>query len=94
MDLLKNELDLLEKFGGKRDQTSNGQVPEYELKSLWEYYDALSSALCYALESNATLVDDVWSMDEDWWVKDGILTSADEYDHRVRKWKENGNDEL
>ncbi len=94
MDLLKNELDRLGKFGLKKEQSSNGEVPAYELKSLWEYYDALSSALRFAVESNTTLVDDVWSMGEDWWVKDGILTAANVYDHHVRQWKENGNDEL
>ena len=35
-------------------------------RRLWECYDALYSALCYALESNATLIDDVWSMGEGW----------------------------
>ncbi len=94
MDLLKNEFDRLEKFGQTREQSSNGDVPEYELKSLWEYYDALSGALRYALESNATLVDDVWSMDEDWWVKDGTLKADNVDEHCVRLSNENGNDEL
>ena len=93
MDLLKNEVDRLEKFGQRREQSSNGEVPEYELRSLWEYYDALYSALCYALESNDTLVDDVWSMGEGWWVKDGTIKAEDE-DHCVRQWSENDNDEL
>jgi len=94
MDLLKNEFDRLEKFGQMREKSSNGDVPEYELKSLWEYYDALSGALRYALESNATLVDDVWSMDEDWWVKDGTLKADNADEHCVRLSNENGNDEL
>ncbi len=93
MDLLKTELDRLEKFGQKREQSS-GEVPEYEHKSLWEYYDALSGALRYALESNATLVDDVWSMGDDWWVKDGTLEAEDVNEHCVRPWKKSGNDEL
>mmetsp|Transcript_22413 Transcript_22413/g.45145 ORF Transcript_22413/g.45145 Transcript_22413/m.45145 type:complete len:93 (+) Transcript_22413:1064-1342(+) len=92
MDLLKKELDRLDKFGQKREQ-SNEEVPENELKSLWEYYDALNNALRYALESNATLVDDVWSMGDGWWVKDGTL-KASSAEHCVRQWKENGNDEL
>jgi len=95
MDLLKNEFDRLEKFGQKREeQSSYGEVPEYELKSLWEYYDALSGALHYALESNATLVDDVWSMGEGWWVKDGTLAAEDVSEHCIRQWNENSNDEL
>ena len=95
MDMLKQEADRLEKFGQRREQLSNGEVPEYELKSLWEYYDALYGALRYALESNATLVDDVWSMGEGWWVKDGTLDAEDDVsEHCVRPWKENGNDEL
>ena len=95
MDLLKNEFDRLEKFGQKREeQSSNKEVPEYELESMWEYYDALSGALRYALESNVALVDDVWSMGKDWWVKDGILTAKDENEqHCVRQWKEDVNDE-
>lgn len=96
MDLLKNEFDRLEQFGQKREQSFNGEVevPEYELKSLWEYYDALSGAIRYALESNATLVDDVWAMGDDWWVKDGNLKAEDVDEHCVRPWKENGSDEL
>mmetsp|Transcript_8925 Transcript_8925/g.14728 ORF Transcript_8925/g.14728 Transcript_8925/m.14728 type:complete len:404 (-) Transcript_8925:393-1604(-) len=94
MDLLKHEVDRLEKFGQRREQSSNGEVPEYELNSLWEYYDALHGALRYALESNATLVDDVWSMGEDWWVKDGTLKAEDVDEHCVRQWKENDKDEL
>ncbi len=95
MDLLKNEFDRLKKFGQKRQQSSNnGEVPEYELELLWQYYDALSGALRSALESNATLVDDVWSMGEDWWVKDGTLKAENVDEHCVRQWKENSNDEL
>ena len=94
MALLKNEFDRLEKFGQKRDESSNGEVPEYELKSLWEYYDALSGALRYALDSNAAIVDDVWQMGEDWWVKDGTIKAENVDEHTVRQWKENGNDEL
>jgi len=93
MDLLKKEHDRLDKFGQKREQ-SNEEVPENELKSLWEYYDALNNALRYALESNATLVDDVWSMGDGWWVQDGTLKAEDVGEHCVRQWKENGNDEL
>jgi len=91
--LLKKEHDRLDKFGQKREQ-SNEEVPENELKSLWEYYDALNNALRYALESNATLVDDVWSMGDGWWVQDGTLKAEDVGEHCVRQWKENGNDEL
>ena len=93
MDLLKHQADRLEKFGQRRKQTSNGEVPEYELKSLWEYYDALYGALRHALESNATLVDDVWSMGEGWWVKDGTL-KAESDEHCVRPSREFEYDEL
>lgn len=91
MKLLKNELDRLDEFELQLKQSSKGDVPEYELKSLVEYYDALRGALRHALESNATLVDDVWSMDDGWWVKDGS-SKADE--HCVRPSKLHGNEEL
>ncbi len=95
MDLLKNEFDRLEKFGQKKEQSSkNGEVLEYELKALWEYYDALSGALRHALESNAILFDDVWAMGDDWWAKDFTLEAEDVDEHCVRQWKDNGNDEL
>jgi hypothetical protein len=84
MDLLRNELNHLEKFGQQREHSSTKDVPEYELKSLWEYYDALQSAIRYALESNDTLVDDVWSMDDGWWVKDGTLKAEETDEHTVR----------
>jgi hypothetical protein len=75
INLLRNELDRLEKFGQQREHCSSTKdVPEYELESLWlwEYYDALHNAICYVLERNDTLVDDddVWSKskDDSWWV--------------------------
>ena len=96
MKLLKDELDRLDKFGRQREQTfSEGDVPENEMNSLWEYYDALHDALRYALESNVTLVDDVWLlMDDNWWVKDGTLKAEDLGEHTVRPSKLHDNEEL
>jgi hypothetical protein len=95
MELLKNELDRLDKFGQQREQTFlEGDIPAYELKSLWEYYDALHDALRYAVESNVTLFDDVWLMDDNWWVKDGTLKAEDVGEHSVRPSKKLDNEEL
>jgi len=55
----------------------------------------LSGAIRYVLQSNANLVDDVWSMGEDWWVKDGSLEAENVDEHCVRQWNESSsNDEL
>lgn len=94
MKLLKNELGRLDKFGKQLEQLSKGDVPEYELTSLLEYYDALRSALHYTLESNVTIVDDVWSMDDGWWVKDGPLKAENVDEHCVRPSKLHDNEEL
>jgi len=37
----------------------------------------------YALESNVTLVDDMWSMDDGWWVKEGSLKAKN-----VMSWQQ------
>ena len=93
--MMQSEFDRLSEFGKQREQSSDSEIPDYELKSLWEYYDALYGAIRYALESNATLVDDVWSMGDGWWVKDGSLAPEDDEEHTVRPTSSfSDNDEL
>ena len=95
MDLLRKEIVRLEQFGKELKESSSVSVKVYnprevnlkdvkqnELKSLREYYDALHDAIQYALDSNVTLVDDVWSMDEQWWVVGKRTEEID--DHCVR----------
>ncbi|KAL7523467.1 hypothetical protein ACHAXR_000192 [Thalassiosira sp. AJA248-18] len=58
-------------------------MSKYEWESLWQYYDALHDALSYSVQSNETLLDDVWEIDDNWWVKDGTFTAADDEEHYV-----------
>jgi hypothetical protein len=52
----------------------------------WQYYDALYNALSCAIqqsrcENNVAMTDNVWELDDNWWVKDGSIIAAeiDEY---------------
>ncbi|KAL7545395.1 hypothetical protein ACHAWF_008739 [Thalassiosira exigua] len=83
--LLREELARLESFEeeyGKVDPEAEG-VPRSEWDSLWRYYDALTFALSSAMGSNATLVDDVWDLDDDWWVQEGTVRAKDDGEHMV-----------
>jgi hypothetical protein len=83
--LLREELARLESFEeeyGEVDPEAEG-VPRSEWDSLWRYYDALTFALSSAVRSNATLVDDVWDMDDDWWVQEGTVRAKDDGEHMV-----------
>ncbi|KAL7552899.1 hypothetical protein ACHAWF_016148 [Thalassiosira exigua] len=83
--LLQQELTRLESFALVRE-TMNYEdegISAGEWESLWLYYDALHDALSYAVKSNASVTDDVWTWSDDWWVKDGTLVSANTYEHTV-----------
>jgi len=86
MQLLQEEISRLETFATmNRDKAyEKFQVSKYEWESMWQYYDALHYALFIALQSDdKTLSDDVWNLDDDWWVKDGTLKATDDLDHYV-----------
>lgn len=90
MDILKEEITRIEKFAGLHRQKNHEDdeydgVSEYEWNALWKYYDALHDAMSLAVRSNATLSDDVWKLDKDWWVKDGTLAGKDDYEHYVQE---------
>jgi hypothetical protein len=87
IELLKEELARLTSFAKEhRDAASiDAAISHSEWSSLWQYYDALHYALSCAVHqsSNEKLTDDVWKLDENWWVKDGTLTAADVDEHQV-----------
>jgi len=99
MDMLHLELRRLESFSKEyRDESYEEYegISEYEWQMIWQYYDALYDALSYALQSGATLSDEVWDLDDGWWVEDGPVKAADEYDHYVlpTRSEKMSNDEL
>ena len=84
MDLLRSELaylDLFEETVLKNNY--NEGIPESEMRSVREYYNALHLAIQLALDSSATaLVDDVWEMGYGWWkTKDDYVYAADVVSH-------------
>jgi hypothetical protein len=83
--LLKQELARLESFKEDYAEVDPKQkgIPMNEWELLWQYYDALTLALSSAVQSNATLVNDVWDLDDDWWVQEGTVKAKDENDHMV-----------
>lgn len=87
MDMLRKELAHLDSFEQTLSNTQEG-IPESEMRSLREYYNALHLAIRLALDSNAALVDDVWKMDDDWWVtKYGSLVADHDTEHTIRPSK-------
>lgn len=60
-------------------------IPESEWQSLWQYYHALKTALECAVEQSrdGNMTDEVWKLDENWWVKDGRITAEDDEEHWV-----------
>ena len=99
MRLLQEELSRLKSFStmyrNKSYEDYEG-VSKYEWESLWQYYDALHDALSNALQTDATLSDNVWDLDDNWWVKDGTIVAADIGEHSVFPTRSNKtfNDEL
>lgn len=87
IDLLKEELIRLKSFSAahrsNRHEIYEG-VSVYEWEALWQYYDALRDALSHAIQSNVTLTEEVWKLDDNWWVKDGTLRNGtDDSEHWV-----------
>ena len=85
--LLQEELARLESYSTRHRNTNYESVgiSSSEWQSLWQYYDALHDALTYAIEqsNSVELTEDVWKLDDDWWVQDGTLSAADFGDHFV-----------
>ena len=92
--LLQEELDLLSSFAMSRDNDPRDSgIPASDWQSLWQYYDALHYALSCAVRqsSNGNMTDDVWKLDENWWVHDGTLTAADNQTLLMCCYYHNGN---
>lgn len=84
MDLLRSELAHLDLFEETVLKNNNNEgIPESEMISVREYYNALHLAIQLALDSSATaLVDDVWEMGYGWWkTKDDYVYAADVDSH-------------
>lgn len=82
--LLQEELTRLESFAAtyRGKSFEDEGIPKHEWEPLWQYYDALQDALSVVIQSDVALSDDVWALDDNWWVKDGTQTAEDE-DHYV-----------
>jgi len=86
MRFLQEETIRLMSFSSKHRSNSHEEyegMSKYEWDSLWQYYDALHNALSQALESHAPLSDDVWKLDDDWWVQDGTMVAENIEEHYV-----------
>ncbi len=85
--LLQDELVRLESFAAmhKNMNYESAGISPTEWQSLWQYYDALFEALFCAvqLSNSKVLSEDVWTLDDDWWVQDGTLKAADVGEHQV-----------
>ena len=82
MSLLREELVRLSSYETIRDDDPAGRgIGPYEWSSLWRYYDALVTALRVAVEqgTNGTMTDEVWKLDDNWWVKDGTHDDEEHY---------------
>ncbi|KAL9187646.1 hypothetical protein ACHAXT_006024 [Thalassiosira profunda] len=85
VNMLRAEVARLEAFAAEErdaDYAALG-ISQSEWHSLWQYFDALLRALSLAVNSEATLTEDVWNRGDDWWVQDGSLVAADEDEHWV-----------
>lgn len=86
ISLLREELVRLESFSTLHRRKSYKEyegMSKYELEMLWQYYDALCAALSNAVGSKATMSDDVWELDDNWWVKDGSIDASSTLEHYV-----------
>ena len=83
--MLHHQLVRLNGFSFKYQNKSAMEVGirSIEWDSLWQYYDALHAALTLVTNTNETFVDDVWIMDDNWWVQEGTVL-AEEDEHLVR----------
>ena len=84
VDMLRNEIMRLDQFAIKYRHESYGKMGmrSMEWTSLWEYFDAIHTALTLVTETTETLVDDVWSMGDSWWVQES--SEAHKEEHKVR----------
>lgn len=84
--MLSKELARLNEFATKYRGKSHEDMGmrSMEWDSMWQYYDAIHAALTSIVETKEALVNDVWTMGDDWWVQEGT-TKADEDEHTVRK---------
>jgi hypothetical protein len=86
--LLQEELARLESYSTMHRNTNYESIgiSSSEWQSLWQYFNALHDALSYAIEqsNSVKLTEDVWKLDDDWWVQDGTLSAADGDEHFVQ----------
>ena len=87
MALLTEELTRLASFAKVHREiaSEDAGIPSIEWSSLWQYYDALYYALSCAVHQSriGLMTDDVWKLDDNWWVQDGTLTATDIDEHKV-----------
>ncbi|KAL3791598.1 hypothetical protein HJC23_012188 [Cyclotella cryptica] len=93
IDMLRRELERLDTFSEHRTMNT-GVIPDNEWSLLWDYYDALHNALSRAVESDAPRSDDVWSLGDDWWVRDGTMHGSSVEEHFVRRSQLDDDNEL
>ena len=87
--LLKGQLSRLVGFASERrdgDRDDRKDISDYEWDMIWRYHTMLRGAISLAIDGSVGVekTDEVWSMDEDWWVQDGETTMADDYAHIYR----------
>ena len=88
ISLLQEELTRIEAY--EKEYRHLGyeeeELPNNEWESLWQYYDALHDSISYAINSAQlyqSLSDEVWNLDDNWWVKEGTLDADDVDKHYV-----------
>ena len=82
--LLEGQLGRLADFAAERrdrGRGDGGDISEYEWDMIWRYHAALQGAISLAVERSRgeERTDEVWRMDDDWWVKDGDTNTAADY---------------
>jgi len=80
--LLEGQLRRLTDFAAeKRGRDDRGGISEYEWDMIWRYHATLQGAISLAVDASGgeELTDEVWSMDDDWWVQLGNIKMADDY---------------
>ena len=65
----------------RRGRDDRGEISEYEWDMIWRYHASLQGAISLAMDASRgeELTDEVWSMDDDWWVQVGSSGMADDY---------------
>jgi len=80
--LLEGQLRRLTEFvTERRGRDDRGEISEYEWDMIWRYHASLQGAISLAVDASRgeELTDEVWSMDDDWWVQVGSSGMADDY---------------